>query len=114
MNYITKFDGEAIGRYVRYQTPDGTPEGSINKDSTYCANIAEIALYGEKKEVAPKEVLGDVDGDGSLKINDIVLMQKYLLGGDTLVKWKNGDFDNDDRIDMFDLILMRKHMIANS
>jgi len=113
MNYITKFDGEAIGRYVRYQTPDGTPEGSINKDSTYCANIAEIALYGEKKEVAPKEVLGDVDGDGFLKINDIVLMQKYLLGGDTLVKWKNGDFDNDDRIDMFDLILMRKHMIAN-
>ncbi|MBR5165733.1 MAG: discoidin domain-containing protein [Ruminococcus sp.] len=114
MNYVTQFSGEAVGRYVRYQVPDGTPDSSVNKDNSYCANIAEIALYGTKKETTPKEVLGDVDGDGLLKINDIVLMQKYLLGGDTLVKWKNGDFDNDDRIDMFDLILMRKHMIANS
>ena len=114
MNYITKFDGEAIGRYVRYQTPDGTPDSSVNKDNSYCANIAEIALYGEKKEVTPKEVIGDVDGSGDLHVNDLVLMNKFLLGDGELVKWKNGDFNNDDRIDMFDLVLMRKHMIANS
>ena len=115
MNYITEFGGEAVGRYVRYQVPEGTPDGTINKDSTYCANIAEIALYGTKKEEElPKEIMGDVDGNGNLQINDLVLLNKFLLGNGELIKWKNGDFDNDDRIDMFDLILMRKHLIANS
>ena len=114
MNYITKFDGEAVGRYVRYQTPTGTPDGTTNKDGSYCANIAEIALYGEKKEVVPKEVLGDVDANGEFQVNDLVLLSKFLLGSGTLVKWKNGDFDNDDRIDTFDLILMRQHIVAGS
>jgi len=114
MNYVTQFSNEAIGRYVRYQVPDGAPDGTINKDSVFCCNIAEISLYGTKKEDTPKEVLGDVDGSGDLHINDLVLMSKYLLGNGELVKWKNGDFDNDDHIDMFDLVLMRKHMIANS
>ncbi|MCR5706911.1 MAG: discoidin domain-containing protein [Ruminococcus sp.] len=114
MNYVTKFNGEAVGRYVRYQTPDGTPDGTVNKDNSFCANIAEIVLYGTKKEDTPKEVLGDVDGSGDLHVNDLVLMNKFLLGDGELVKWKNGDFNNDDRIDMFDLVLMRKHMIANS
>ncbi|MCQ2490060.1 MAG: discoidin domain-containing protein [Ruminococcus sp.] len=112
MNYIAKFDGEAVGRYIRYQTPEGAPNNSTNKDSTYCCNIAEIALYGTKKEVVPKEVLGDVDADGSFQINDLVLLQKFLLGNGELVKWKNGDFDNDDVIDMYDLVLMRRHMIT--
>ena len=114
MNYITKFDGEAVGRYVRYQTPTGTPDGTTNKDGSYCANIAEIALYGEKKEVVPKEVLGDVDANGEFQVNDLVLLSKFLLGSGTLVKWKNGDFDNDDRIDTFDLILMRQHIVAGN
>ena len=112
MNYITKFDGEAVGRYVRYQTPTGTPDGTTNKDGTYCANIAEIALYGEKKEVAPKEVLGDVDGNGEFRgKRPRPAQQKFLLGSGTLVKWKNGDFNNDDRVDTFDLILMRQHIV---
>lgn len=114
MNYVTEFGGEAVGRYVRYQVPDGAPDGTINKDSVYCCNIAEIALYGTKKDDTPKEVLGDVDGSGDPHVNDLVLMSKYLLGGGELVKWKNGDFDGDDIIDMFDLVLMRKHLIANS
>lgn len=113
MNYVTRFRGEAVGRYFRYQLPEGTPDGSINRDSTYCCNIAEIALYGTKKE-APEETLGDVDGDGSLRINDLVLLEKFLHGNGRLSRWQNGDFDNDGRIDSFDLILMRKHMIAMS
>ena len=63
MNYVTKFDGEVSGRYVRYQVPDGTP--SHGKDSTYCCNIAEISLYGEpastvtyENKISPVKVTG--------------------------------------------------------
>lgn len=42
-------------RYVRYQVPEGEPSNGINKDSVYCCNIAEIALYGEKTEQPPTQ-----------------------------------------------------------
>ncbi len=36
----------ATGRYIRYAVPDGKPNNGVNKESTYCCNIAEIEFYG--------------------------------------------------------------------
>lgn len=45
-HYATKFAGGNTARYVRYKVPEGTPNNGVNKDSSYCCNIAEIELYG--------------------------------------------------------------------
>ena len=47
MHLVKPEGGAASGRYVRYAVPDGTPNNGYNKDSTYCCNIAEIAIYGQ-------------------------------------------------------------------
>lgn len=52
-NYIDSLGDNIQARYVRYQVPEGKPENGINKDDVYCCNIAEIAVYGTKAEVAP-------------------------------------------------------------
>ncbi|HAG12331.1 MAG TPA: alpha-L-arabinofuranosidase [Ruminococcus sp.] len=46
MHYVKPDGGTATGRYIRYTVPDGKPTNPYNKDSTYCCNIAEIAVFG--------------------------------------------------------------------
>lgn len=62
----------------------------------------------------PQPVKGDVNGDGSFGVADLVTMQKWLLGApDTLLAdWQAGDFCEDGRIDTFDLSVMRGKVIA--
>ena len=44
MHYVTSIG--ATARYIRYEVPSGQPNNEYNSDSAYCANIAEIALFG--------------------------------------------------------------------
>lgn len=59
-------------------------------------------------------VMGDLDGDGVLKIADAVLLQKYLLGqSDDFSKDKflASDMNKDGRVDSFDLIALKKAVV---
>lgn len=58
---------------------------------------------------------GDINCDGDLRISDIVMFQKWLLGTPDaeLVNWKAGDFCKDNKLNVFDLTLMRKELIYN-
>ncbi|MCM1529816.1 MAG: dockerin type I repeat-containing protein [Alistipes sp.] len=53
---------------------------------------------------------GDINGDGEIGIADMVLLQKYLLGGKSISL--SADLNEDGSIDSYDMILMRK-MIVN-
>lgn len=46
MHYVTSLTGDTTARYIRYEVPSGKPSNEYNSDSAYCANIAEIALFG--------------------------------------------------------------------
>jgi len=46
MHYVTSLSGDTTIRYIRYEVPSGKPANEYNSDSSYCANIAEIALFG--------------------------------------------------------------------
>lgn len=46
LNYFTHLTGNQGVRYVRYQTPQGTPTNPYNKENSYCCNLAEIKVYG--------------------------------------------------------------------
>ena len=58
-------------------------------------------------------IMGDVNGDDSFGVSDVVLLQKWLLAvPDThLVNWKAADYCEDNKLDVFDLALMKRAMI---
>lgn len=57
-------------------------------------------------------VVGDVNKDGKFSIADVVTMQNYLIGKDTLIDWKAGDINKDEIIDVFDLCRMKNMVLS--
>ena len=108
MNYIDVSES-LTARYIRYEVPTGAPASSLNKDSVYLCNIAEIAVYGA---AGVKALIGDVNSDGSTDVSDLVKLQKYLLGSEREVSAENADINNDAVLDVFDLIALRKLLIS--
>lgn len=72
--------------------------------------LGESANYIVFASTSLPSIKGDVNADGKFSIEDIVLLQKWLLAvPDTeLADWKAGDVYEDNRINAFDLCLMRK------
>ncbi len=69
MHYVTALSGDTTLRYIRYEVPSGKPTNEYNNDSAYCANIAEIALFGtpHSQSSAPKyDKLGISSAEGTL------------------------------------------------
>ena len=85
-------------------------------DSNFKGSIDNIRIYKcalSSYEISGKEtVKGDVNGDGTFSVADLVVTQQFILGHGTLSEWKNGDLCKDNRIDMFDLCQMRKNLIS--
>lgn len=63
--------------------------------------------------LAAESVTGDVNGDGTFNISDVVLLQKWLLAvpNTTLADWKAADMYEDGRLDVFDLCLMKCELL---
>lgn len=64
----------------------------------------------------PKSVKGDINGNGSFEIADIVLTQSWMLSrpGVRLANWKAGDLNSDNKLDAYDLTLMRRLLVHES
>ncbi|MDE5753029.1 MAG: dockerin type I repeat-containing protein, partial [Oscillospiraceae bacterium] len=62
-------------------------------------------------DIAPAD--GDINGDGSFGVSDVVLLQKWLLEvPDThLTNWWTADFNDDNVLNVFDLCLMKRALI---
>ena len=73
MHYVTALSGDTTARYIRYEVPSGAPKNDYNNDSAYCANIAEIALFGTphgQSSAAKYDKLSPVSGTGSSSWKD--------------------------------------------
>ncbi|MDE6424793.1 MAG: leucine-rich repeat protein [Ruminococcus sp.] len=96
-----------------YNDFKGTIYGYEN--STAQAYAEECGYKFESIGKAPEKeaISGDVNGDNEFNVSDLVLIQKYLLGGsDTEISnWKQADLNGDGVLDVFDLCLMRKKLI---
>lgn len=57
-------------------------------------------------------VAGDVNNDGKFNIADVVTMQNYLLGKESIANWKAGDVYSDEVIDVFDLCRMKNMVLS--
>ncbi|MDE5772464.1 MAG: dockerin type I repeat-containing protein [Ruminococcus sp.] len=77
-----------------------------------CVSLTAVA------DVQPEsvEVQGDINGDGTFNISDVVLFQNFLISGcDTeLINLKTADFYKDGKIDVFDLCLMKSELIEQT
>lgn len=59
-------------------------------------------------------VYGDLNSDNTLTAADAVLLQRYLLGEDTLTQtqWQTADLNADGTVNGFDLALLRQKLVA--
>lgn len=57
---------------------------------------------------------GDLNSDNTLTTADAVLLQRYLLGEDTLTQtqWQTADLNADGTVNGFDLALLRQKLVA--
>ena len=77
-------------------------------------SIVEIA---EDTTVYAKwRMKGDADADGDVDIDDVIMLQQWLLAvpDDPLTDWKAVDLCQDERIDVFDLCLLKRLLIERN
>ena len=57
------------------------------------------------EEGSEEETLaGDADGNGTVDVNDITLIVKYLLGESVTINMTNADYNQDGNVDVADII----------
>ena len=130
---LTEYKGDKSQKFDIICNKDGTYSLlTASSDGTRCADVFEISTEdganicqwefwggdGQKfvLEAAPKvkspvKIKGDVNADGNLTIADLVMLQKYILGTETLTDWQVGDLCEDSQIDAFDVCLLRALLI---
>ena len=64
--------------------------------------------------ITPIFLLGDVNDDGAVKSNDLLLLKKYLLGLVELsdINFKNSDMNSDGDIKSNDLLTLKKVLLG--
>ena len=83
------------------------------------AGEAFILIFNEnydvvqvKVTVEPNVVVGDCNSDGQFTVADIIMLQRWLINGNTLVDdWQAADLSEDGRLNTMDLVLMKRKLI---
>ena len=94
-----------------YYGDDTCFKGEIDNLKIYKCALTDAEITGSAPEV-PAPVKGDVNNDGQCNVADLIAMQSFLLGKDSLAAPMNGDLCGDEVIDVFDMIALRKHLLS--
>lgn len=62
------------------------------------------------------QLSGDVDLDGTVNINDVVTLQKYLVNNQVLgsMALQNADYNSDGNVDVFDAVRLRYNILKKN
>ena len=66
--------------------------------------------------IVPEVVPGDVNLDNTVNLQDIILLQKYLLGKASLTStafYNQADLNQDGKVNIYDLILLKKELLKD-
>lgn len=127
---LAPFTGDSSQRFRLKDNGDGSYSFmSIASGGVRCLDVYNISLedganicqweywngVGQRFILEPvKQVMGDVNADGSFTVADLVMIQRFLLGNGDIIDWKAGDLNEDEKISVFDLILMRQLLTETS
>jgi len=88
-----------------------------NPDVTTIPSETSIDIEVDTTTSTPSEahLLGDVNNDGAVKSNDLLLLKKYLLGITEVTEPQgllNSDVTQDGNVKSNDLLLLKKHLLG--
>ncbi|MBO5572606.1 MAG: carbohydrate-binding protein [Ruminococcus sp.] len=83
-----------------------------NGQTYMCVNYI---VLGVPSEIVPEVIEGDINSDGEAGAADLVIMEKFLLGAETITaeQCEKADLIKDEVIDVYDLIKLRQVILAN-
>ncbi len=97
---------------------------SLTSGGTECTLNASGGTYEFKYEISTgrlsiyfadktNDCIGDCNNDGYFNIEDVILLQKWLLAvpNTHLADWQAADLCKDNRLDVFDLCLMKRELL---
>ncbi len=103
--YYTKKSGG-----VKVYNADGScvNEGTYFKDNNY-QRAEDLTVYAQWEQI-----LGDVNGDNTVSVQDVVMFQKWLLAkkGAKLTVPENADLDKDGVVDVYDIALLKRRILS--
>ena len=82
--------------------------------TTVTTTVTTTTTSTTTSDTAPKKVKGDVDNNGNIERNDVIMFQKYLVKKDRLIAYENGDLNNDGKINVMDLIILKRRIKQRS
>ena len=110
-----KFENVPIGEYIIVPNVDGYKAASpvavaVTQENQTVSNadckvtkVSTSEIFNE--EGSEEETLaGDADGNGTVDVNDITLIVKYLLGESVTINMANADYNQDGNVDVADII----------
>ncbi len=81
-----------------------------SKGEVFCLVTSEFTIG----ETEPSQILGDVNGDGSINVGDVVLLQNFLLKKSddfNEMQYHDSDLNGDGVVNVFDLIELKREII---
>ncbi len=85
---------------------------SITLGDAYIDNFTEYndgyPIFAAQYDIDTPFVSGDVNADGYFDIDDIKMLQNWLLGSKVLQNWEASDLYEDGIIDVNDLVMMKR------
>ena len=99
--------------------PDASEEqrwADNNWDVTYVGCDARQSGTYQGEEILETANKGDINGDGTVSISDVVTLQKYLLQSGTLSTegTANADMNADSKINGFDLAYLKRTLLTET
>ena len=113
---ITNFDGWML-RYMWTKIKDepGRFDLTNAQPATQPSTEAPTETPTEPQpEITEGYYLGDVNANGQVELNDMVLLQKWLLKvpGTELPNWRAGDLHQNEKLNVYDLCLLRELIVS--
>ena len=115
--YFTKVTlGEDVSSIRSYLESLGAEVGVLNKNwqTKLSGKVSTEDLISINDKVYEIAVYGDISGDGSVTIKDLLYIQKYLLGSQNLTESNKeaADVSHDGKITIKDLLLVQKYLLG--
>lgn len=82
-------------------------------DYRFTLNADELTFSLEVVEYQPEVMIGDVNGDGRVSINDVTTLIDYLLGGVSSINVDNADANHDNHISIGDVTTIIDMLLAS-